>query len=98
MNVTRLHDGGSSWIEPELDPNWSDLQKLEWHAAVVAHDTGLDLVKVTKSDYRVGGIPMPGYFCIQIGYGHSIAPLSFRQSWSYLNGVARGAVAHQHAT
>jgi hypothetical protein len=66
------------------------LEKLQWHAAVVSLDTGIGLIEVTPSRYTIRKILQRGYYCVQVDYGHSIAPLNFHQAWSYLNGVVRG--------
>ena len=90
MKVTRVHDGGSSYIEPPLEQSWSNLEKLEWQAAVVSEDTGIEHINVTRSHYTIGSILQRGYYCVEVGFGRSIAPLNFHQAWSYLNGVSTG--------
>ena len=90
-NVTRIHTDGGSHIEPDLDQLWPALTKLQWKAAVVAHDTGLR-VAVTPSRTTINGIPQRGLYCIQVGHG-SAAPYNYDQAWSYLSGVAAGATA-----
>jgi hypothetical protein len=100
--VRRVHvDNGSSHIEPPLNDLWDDLAKLQWHAAVVSHDTGLH-IEVTSSDSRerVDGEwrRIPGMYCIQVGPG-SAAPFAFRDAWTYLNGVSCGAgLRNRHKT
>jgi hypothetical protein len=41
MHVVRVQDDTGTHIEPALDQTWDEVTKLRWHAAVVAHDTGL---------------------------------------------------------
>jgi hypothetical protein len=97
MIVERIETEHGSHIEPPLDQSWSDLEKLEWQAACVTAETGIEHIQVTRSDYRTSGILQRGYYCVQVGYGHSIAPLNFYQAWSYLNGVARGTQVRDEA-
>ncbi|WP_275558514.1 hypothetical protein [Streptomyces sp. 5-6(2022)] len=89
--VTRIHDATGSHIEPPLDPAWSDLNKLRWHAAVTAHDTGI-AATVQDATYTIDGKPVPGHYDIIVG-ASSIGPFDFRSAWDYLNGVSTGATA-----
>lgn len=89
MNVTRIHDAGGSHIEPELDPDWDDHTKLQWHTAVVAHDAGL-AIELHDHD---------GQYSFTIGANlavgqSSIGGWTFRPAWDFLIGVRIGA---QHA-
>ncbi|MFF6847127.1 hypothetical protein [Streptomyces antimycoticus] len=87
--VTRIHDATGSHIEPPLDPAWDDDTKLAWHAAVIAHDTGI-IIDVRDSEYTIDGKPVHGYYDLIVG-SSSIGPLSFWPAWDYLNGVSTGA-------
>lgn len=82
--VTRVHTDTGSHIEPALNDDWPLLQKLQWHAAVVAHDTGLN-VRVDQPDDS-------SLFSIQIG-NTSSGMHDFSDAWTYLNGVTAGARA-----
>lgn len=95
-DVTRVQEGRSSVVEPPLDPGWDEAAKLAWQAAVVAYDTGL---RITLHDetWVVDGKPMPGYYGITV-YGRAVGPYSnasktYRDAWTYLNGIATGARA-----
>lgn len=92
MNVTRVQDEHGSHIEPPLEDSWSNLEKLEWQAAVVSADSGIEHIRVSKSHYTIGGLLQRGYYCVEVGTS-SVAPLDYRRAWSYLNGVSQGAKA-----
>lgn len=98
MNVTRVNTGRGSHIEPPLNPDWPDLTKLEWKAAVVEMDTGLRArVREGGHDELVGGAwkPIPNSYQLRIGTG-SIGPLAFRSAWDVLTGAETGArVTHR---
>lgn len=85
MNVTRVYTGTGSHIEPPLEDHWSNRQKLEWHAAVAEHDTGL----------RVLVHPMPRRFglgedySIQVGR-RSTSAMPYDRAWTYINGISVG--------
>lgn len=82
MVVRRVSNGSGSHVEPPCDDRWSDLDRLRWHAAVVALDTGLR-VRVEPGSER-------GRFTIYVGSA-GVAPLSFGTAWAYLSGVSLGA-------
>lgn len=86
--VARVGDAHGSHIEPPLDEDWDDLTKLQWQAAVVSADTGLDIEV----------IEFPTNFCIHIrsttgGTLASISSQGLRDTWTYLSGIASGASA-----
>ncbi|MFE9398631.1 hypothetical protein [Streptomyces flavidovirens] len=89
MNVTRVRTEGGSHIEPPLDPAWSELTRLAWHAAVVTHDTGLRIA-IHPGRYKVNGESVPGFYNLVVGSSSS-GPHTFRSAWDYLNGVDTGA-------
>lgn len=97
--IARVQDGRNSLVEPPLDPGWDETAKLAWHAAVVAHDTAL---RITLHDEAstVGGKPVPGSYSITT-YGaagrpvSSVSALTYRDAWSYLNGIGIGARARE---
>jgi hypothetical protein len=86
--VTRVQDEHGDHIEPPLDTDADEATKLAWHAAVVAHDTGL---RITLHD-RVLSTDGPGWYSLTIERS-SISALRYRDAWSYLNGVDTGARA-----
>ncbi|OMB96487.1 hypothetical protein A5733_11485 [Mycobacterium sp. NS-7484] len=88
---------GGRTPEPELDPAWPDLVKLRWHAALVRDETGLD-VHVGEAKYSIAGVPQRGYYSINLRYGITssfIGPHTYRDAWTYLNGIVTGAQAVQ---
>lgn len=73
----------TSYIEPPLDHQWPNLQKLRWCAAVVSHDTGLvvlvhemqgSLYSVQVDTISVGGMP-------------------YQWAWDFMSAVNTGALA-----
>lgn len=91
VEVRRVEDGQFTNVEPEFDGAWPKLTKLEWQCAVVELDCGIR-PRVSPAHVHVNGVPQPDHFCLEVG-GSSIAPLSFLDAWTYLNGVAAGARA-----
>jgi hypothetical protein len=93
MVVTRVHDDTGSSIEPPLDEAWDDLTQLRWHAAVVAHDTGLRVTVNPGGEQRKVGeewVAVPGTYGISVGRT-SAAAFNYAAAWTYLNGVSTGA-------
>jgi ABC-type Fe3+ transport system substrate-binding protein len=87
--ITRVQDATGSHIEPPLDATWTDLTKLQWQAAVVAHDTGLT-VQVRDRARLNGGRPIDGWYGISVG-SNSGSAYDFHEAWTFLTGVAVGA-------
>ena len=88
MKVRRIHTETGSHIEPPLDPNWSDLTKLQWVADVVEHDFGLRL--------EVRGHPLdePDRFAVTAtadGQSFGSAYYSFNEAWFRINMLGQGA-------
>ena len=94
MKVQRIHHDGGSHIEPALNESWSRFQKLQWHAAVVAHDTGLIVSVFDKAvNVRILGVEVyTSRFGVRVGAAYQ-SPLTFDQAWTYLNGAAAAAEA-----
>ena len=93
MNVTRVHTENSSHIEPPLDGNWDDLTKLQWKAAVTAHDTGLAVTvhEGGSLEMRQGEWEqVPGQYGVTVA-GSSSASYNFDDLWTFLTGVRVGA-------
>lgn len=88
MIVTRVADPLGSHIEPPLDPDWSELTKLEWKAAVTQIDTGLRI-----NIHEVG----PDRYAVAVG-GSSSSSRSYYDPWDYLTAVTIGAEESQRAT
>lgn len=81
--VTRIETERGSHIEPPLDPKWSDLEKLRWHASVSALDGGIDVkVHVTSS----------GSYSVQVGMS-SAQGCGFYDAWTYIAAATVGAQA-----
>jgi hypothetical protein len=95
MIVQRIHTDHGSHIEPPFNPHWTNLQKLQWQAAVISADSGLP-VTVDLSDTRrktlFGWRRIPGRYAVHVD-GTGISPLTFDSAWDYMNGVLAGAEA-----
>lgn len=90
--VTRVQEGRSSNVEPPIDDAWDEAAKLAWHAAIVAHDTGLR-IKLHDEALIVNDQPQPGYYHIAV-YGSGVSSASsftYRDAWTYLSGITVGA-------
>lgn len=81
--VTRVDNGHGSHIEPPLEQTWTDGFKLAWHAAVVAHDTGLR-IRLHATDR--------GTYCINVGR-HSLGDQPYHHAWHTLADISVGADA-----
>ncbi|OLT80124.1 Uncharacterised protein [Mycobacteroides abscessus subsp. bolletii] len=96
MKVTMVPTGDGGHVPvPELNQSWSDLEKLQWLAALVSGETGLTIT-VGKARYWSGGIPQRGYYSIGMRYGRtasSSGPYNYGTAWVYLNGIQAGATA-----
>jgi hypothetical protein len=87
MDVRRVETEGGSRIEPPHDLSWSPFKQLQWKAAVVSLDSGLD-VWVNHS-----GLPSPRSFALGVVGFSTSTPHSYREAWDYLNGICTGAEA-----
>lgn len=93
MNVERVRTERGSRIEPPMNQRWSDLDKLRWQAAVVATDTGQEVVVTAGGEQvkRFGRwVDVPGSYSIRVG-GSSIGSFNFGSAWTFLTGVSIGA-------
>jgi hypothetical protein len=92
--LRRVETERGSHIEPPLDPSWSDLEMLQWHAAVATFDTGLRIVVHPGClQYKRRGrrwVDVPNVFSIQVGHS-SRGSAPFHEVWTFLNGVSTGA-------
>lgn len=88
MTVRRIHTANGSHIEPPLDESWTPQQKLEWQAAVVAHDTGLR-IEVRPGRIEFDGVSLPDVFSVNVDSSSTV--LSYAAAWTYLWGVDMGA-------
>lgn len=88
MIVARVPDATGSHIEPALDPDWPELTKLEWKAAVTQIDTGLRI-----NIHEIG----PDRYAVTVG-GSSSSSRSYYDAWDYLTAVTIGAQEAQRAT
>lgn len=93
MKVQRFMDRtrGISTVEPPLDPEWSPLMRLDWKCSLVMHDAGIwrDRVSVAEAMLEVNGEPAADVYEVTIGRSQW-GPLSYEQTWSFLNGIAGG--------
>lgn len=91
IDVTRIHSDAGSHIELPLDESWDERTKLEWQAAVVAHDTGL---RVRIANGTMTGPGVRGeHYSIQVGTSSMV--MNYRDAWLYLVGVSVGVGASQ---
>ncbi|MGW1980733.1 hypothetical protein [Streptomyces sp. NPDC001889] len=82
MTVTRNADGSHS---PLYDENWPQATQLEWHAGIIALDTGLRIT-VTDQENDLYSISVRGTTGLS-GQG----PMDFHTAWAVLDGVRIGA-------
>jgi hypothetical protein len=98
MTVTRNEDGSHS---PAYDENWPEAVQLEWHAGIVAVETGLRIQVQCSSDIvtgvRVEGDHPDTYRVTLKGPRvlTSYGAMEFRQAWSFLDGVRAAVQASQ---
>ena len=93
MKVTRCSNGDETWIEPPIDQTWTNRKKLEWHAAIVEHDTGVR-VRIGDGSFkrrRADGRWIEDEPHYSVNVGSSSTVYNFRDAWVYLNGVSAGA-------
>lgn len=86
--VARIVHEGSSWIEPPLDQTWSEDERLAWHAAVVAVDTGLR-VKVWTGAADPRSPFVIGLGTAAAGMGSS-GDFDFHAASTFLSGIRVG--------
>lgn len=88
--VHRVHTERGSHIEPPLNEDWSNLDKLRWSLAVSLHDAGqpLDLMDVRESDYRINGVPQEAYDVT--GPDGSSGATGFHATWTLISGIGYG--------
>ena len=87
MEVTRVtsEDNRGTDIEPPLDQEWSEFDKLRWQMGVVKVDSGLDTRIFEMSD---------GRFSINIlgvGWSHSLSSRGYHHAWETLTYLSMGA-------
>lgn len=85
LNVKRVRNDRSSWIEPAMDGEWPFVDKLRWHAGVLLHDHGL---KVCVTEMQPGLFVLHGN---QPSGTWGISACDFHDAWTYLNGMGMAA-------
>lgn len=85
--VRRVQRERGSYVEPALDQSWSESEKLAWHAAVVAYDSGIPV-----GLYSHAGDDRADLYGVTMA-GGSMAAYTFGSAWTILNGIAAGARA-----
>ena len=94
--VRRVTTDTGSHIEPALDPDADPLNKLLWHAAVVAHDTGLRIrINPGISREKIGRRWSEVEPCVTVQVANGGTVLNYRDALNYLNGIDAGARATQ---
>jgi hypothetical protein len=100
MKVTRNQDGSHS---PAYDEDWPEVTRLEWHAAVIALETGLRIdVECTRNlpaGVRVRDYPDARQDIFRISVKGTWAmgitdPVEFKDAWNFLDGVKVGTVVN----
>lgn len=82
MNVTLTPNGSHS---PQYDETWPRVTQLEWHAGIIALETGLTIHVTGSGDDRYS-------VSVKGGGGLSGAgSMGFQEAWSFLDGVKVGA-------
>lgn len=90
MKARRVYaDDGSSHIEPPLDQEWSELEKLKWKAEVASDDSGLE-IGVAPGEYHIGGVRQPYFYTVNTPHSSS-GPHTFDEAWTRMNGIVTGA-------
>lgn len=97
-HVKRVHDDNGSHIEPPMDNNWPDIDKLRWWAAVAEADTGKDLVvehaHLQRRTTNWRGVekwePVPGEYAV-LHDGHYATTGNYHHTWTWINGFVAGA-------
>lgn len=76
-----------------MDEDWPAWKRLEWHAAVVAEDTGLP-IRISEARFsskRFGKWRVdPDMFSVNFGHG-SIGAYPYAEAWALLTGLTLGA-------
>ncbi|GAA3223132.1 hypothetical protein [Actinocorallia longicatena] len=90
--VRRVHTEHGFHFEPPCPDSEPESVRLAWHAAVVAHETGLS-IRLYDEAMRPEQ-PSPGYYSMAVG-SSGMSPMTFSRAWNFLSGVEVGA---QHAT
>ncbi|HEX2244280.1 MAG TPA: hypothetical protein VHK27_13730 [Gammaproteobacteria bacterium] len=82
--VRRIPTDTGSYIEPPLEQDYSDDEKIAWHAAVIALDTGATIRVFAhfENHRRSYSIMIPGHY--------SGSSRGFQQIWEWLNGFDIG--------
>lgn len=88
MKVRRIHTPGGSHIEPGLDPDWSPLTKLRWHAAVAMLDAPIKII-VRHGLSSTNGIPRDE-FCVNVGRT-GFGSAEYDWAWTIITGLGVGA-------
>lgn len=82
-DLRRVTDKNGGWIEPPLGQHWDDATKLEWRAAIIRYDHGIQ-INVYVSRRR-------GYFGFNSRAWSTSDSYTFERAWTYLNGIGTGA-------
>lgn len=95
FTISRVQRDRVSEVEPPFDPGWDEFAKLQWHAAVASHDTGLTISvhDGALKQKRFGKWrPVPGMYGVSTANRFAGA-MTYEQACSYLSGVEAGAKA-----
>jgi hypothetical protein len=97
INIERIKSDNGSRIEPSLNDEWSDLEKLHWKAAVTELEAGFPIEVLpgslsTWSKVLRGWVPQRDAYDVLLA-GSTIGLRGFQSVWSFLNGVESGANA-----
>jgi len=86
-DVRRVKTTHGSHIEPPLNDDWTDLEKLQWHLAVTLHDSGkpADLFTIRQDDSRLGRKA----YALEWNYG-GMSPMTYGSMWTLIDGISMG--------
>lgn len=93
LRVKRVWEGNRGHIEPEFDPEWSDLMKLRWEAAIVEMDTGIK-IGIRPGGSFINGIPILDVYGLSVG-ATGLGPCSPSVARDIIHGIGLGATAAQ---
>lgn len=88
MKVRRVPTEHGSIVEPALDPDWSELTKLRWVAAVESLDSPVP-IRVSTGYSSTNGVSRLEY-CVNAGRtGFGSSP--YEHAWTLIIGMGTGA-------
>lgn len=97
MKVVRVTEKSGNHIEPPLDSRWPEHVKLEWLAALVATDTGLNVwVEPVPVDSGLAWLFPREHYALRVAVGRrqmSLGSFPYHEAWETLWAFREGASA-----